>query len=220
MNKMTIGILSAVLAFSCVGAWADDSTTTTSTTTTDNVNGGTLSKSLFEIKPEVGSTTFTNSFGSSDTRGVAGLDVEFNLTGLVPQGSPLYTGIQSGLIYSHLGQAGSGFFGADSPSNTTAPGANMFLIPADAKLGWNVLDQLRLSVHGGGNVIYRSVGSSMNLGSSSGTDSSVWRIFPNAGADLDFQLMRGTTVMLRPDWTVTPGDTIFTATIGLGISLG
>lgn len=192
----------------------------TSTTTAEDQGHTALGAEVLAIKPEVGAMVYTNTLGARNTRGAAGLDLEFNVAGLAPQGSPIYTGIQTGIIYSHFGAAGADFWGSSTGVDTTSPGANMFLIPADVKIGWNFTDATRLSVHGGGNVTWRTVGNSANFGPSSVNPGSTWRIFPNAGADFDMAVTPNLSVMLRPDWTVTTGPVLFTAMVGIGISLG
>lgn len=196
-------------------------TTPDASTTPSQDNGHTgLGSEIVALKPEVGAMVYTDTYRARNTRGAVGLDVEFNIAGLAPQGSPIYTGIQTGIIYSHFGAAGAGFFGSSGGVDTTNPGANMYLIPADVKLGWNFTDATRLSVHGGGNVTWRTIGNSADFGPSSVNTGSTWRIFPNAGADFDMEITPCLSLMLRPDWTVTTGPVLFTGMVGLGLSLG
>jgi hypothetical protein len=226
---MRNGLMTGLLFVACLGAgpvWAQDNRanaeTGRSATNAENMDRGALSAEAFSIKPEVGVMRYSNTTdGSSSTRGAAGLDIEFNLARFMSAGSPLYTGIQTGVVYSHMGSAGAGFFGTNSGISSTDPGANMLLIPANLKVGWNATDRMRISGHGGGNLIYRSVANAADFGgNNSGGANSVWRIFPTVGGDLDLGLAPGVSLMLRPDVTLTPGSTLFTGTLGLGISLG
>jgi hypothetical protein len=81
-------------------------------------------------------------------------------------------------------------------------------------------DAVRVSARGGGNVMYRSEGISMNVGPSTATTGKIWRIYPNIGGDLDIGLTRGLTLGFRPDYTFTPGSNIFVGTVALGLSIG
>jgi hypothetical protein len=115
-------------------------------------------------------------------------------------------------LFSHLGDPGSNFFGADAAVAAGSGGANLFLIPANLKLAYNLSDNIRIGIHGGGNITYRTIASSINLGPSSSVPGAVWRIFPNAGADAEFSLGKNVALMLRPDWTITPGNPLFSGT--------
>jgi len=193
----------------------------TTTAQSSDVTRGYLSNEFVGIKPQVGVVAFTDQFGNTQGRGAYGLTAEANIANMVGlKGTNLYTGVVTGFIYSHLGDPGSSFFGSGSDNPVGNAGANMFFIPANAKVGYNLTDQLRVAAHGGGNVIYRSIGSSMALGPSSGTSGSVWRIFPNVGGDVEYAFAPNVAVMLRPDWTLTTGNTMFTGTVALNLALG
>jgi hypothetical protein len=145
---------------------------------------------------------------------------DWNFAGAVTDNPAAFVGISTGGLFSHLGSATSDFWGTSPSSVVNSPGANMLLIPADLKVGYNFGDAVRVSARGGGNVLYRSEGVAMNVGPSTATTSSIWRIYPNVGGDVDFALARGFTLGLRPDYTFTPGNNIFVGTLALGISLG
>ena len=101
-------------------------------------------------------------------------------------------------------------------------GSNILLFPVNAKIGYNITDNFRTSIHGGGNVLYRSAANVMNLGASSvnsGSNSN-WSMFPNAGVDLEFGMGTNVALLIRPDMTFTPGHDFFTGTVGLGVALG
>jgi hypothetical protein len=51
-----------------------------------------------------------------------------------------------------------------------------------------------------------------------GTDSR-WKMYPNAGADLDFSPARNVAISLRPDWTVTNETSMFSGLVTLGVTL-
>lgn len=169
------------------------------------------------LKPQIGVMSFDNVVtGESEVRGAAGATLDFNMTGLVrDEPSPLFVGLSTGALYSRVGAPGADFFG----SGGVGDAASLILIPANAKIGWNVSDGFRLGVHGGGNVIYRSNASTVALGTTTGTGSD-WSVFPNAGADFEFGIGRNTALILRPDVTFTSGDELLSGTLGFSIALG
>jgi hypothetical protein len=197
-----------------------DDTSLATTAESSEVTRGYLSNELVGVKPQVGVIAFTDQLGNSQGRAAYGFTLESNIAGMVGLDKSIYMGPQTGFIFSHLGEPSSNLFGADSDTPVGAAGSNMFFIPANLKVGYNVTDRFRVGAHGGGNVVYRSVASAMNLGDSSAQDGSVWRIFPNVGGDVEYAVGPNLAVMARPDVTLTPGDTIFTGTVALNLALG
>jgi hypothetical protein len=192
----------------------------TSTANNADMKAGFLSNNKVSMQPQVGVMAFKDALGNNTSRAALGLTVDANLASIIsPSAGNLFFGPATGVIYSHLGSATSNFVGTN-PDVSLSDQANFLLIPANLKLGVALGDNFRVSARGGGNLTYRSIGSSTNFGPSSGTDSSVWRIFPNVGADVEIGFGRNVSLMLRPDYTFTPGDNFFTGTVGLGINLG
>jgi hypothetical protein len=221
MRRTITLALTGLLA--ATAAWAQDdnsANTATTTTTTTEVTHGYLRDEKVGLKPEVGVAAYTDEFGNATSRVAVGFDLDWNiLNSVAPEMGDTFLGIDTGLIYSHLGSPTSNFWGSSATTIQNASG-NMFLIPADVKAGYTFADKYRLSVHGGGNIMYRSVASSLYLGDSSFQSGSVWRLFPNVGADLEIALGRNAALLLRPDVTLTPGNTLFTGMLALGVTLG
>ena len=191
-----------------------------STAEASELTRGYLKDEKIGIKPQLGIVNYTDSTGDRTSRAAYGFTVDANLAKMIDSSwNKIYLGASTGLLYSHLGSPSSNLFGASPTNNQGTAGANLLLIPANLKAAYNVTDQFRVGVHGGGNVVYRSVASVSNLGDSSNLPGSVWRIFPNAGADFELGLGEHTALMLRPDWTFTPGTDIFTGTLALNIPL-
>ena len=111
-----------------------------------------------------------------------------------------------------MGPSNASFFGDNSGSGG-ATSANMLLIPADLKVGYNFTPAFRTSLHGGGNVLYRSTANAANTGDAVGSDS-LWRLYPNAGADFEWQVGRNVSLIARPDVTFTSGPTVLMGTLG------
>jgi hypothetical protein len=198
------------------GTAAEDTMATTRREESE-VSRGMLRDEVFGMKPQVGVISFDEP-GTGDTasRGVVGILFDWNFA----SGSHFYVGPQFGGLFSHLGAPGSNFFGSDAPTGDRS-GANIVTLPANFKVGYNFTDRFRIAAHGGANFVYRSIASSMNLGrDADNTLSDNWSVFPNLGGDVEFGLGRSVSLMLRPDWTFTPGDDFFTGTIALGIPLG
>ena len=177
----------------------------------------TLRDERFSITPQVGALSFTNRNNAYTSRAMAGVGLNFNLVPLLASvdNRDLYLGVTTGGLFSHSGNESGNFFGNNSG---TSDGSNVIIIPADAKIGFNLTPGFRMSAHGGGNIVYRSVASAINLGyESSNANDSVWRIYPNVGADADVQVGKNISLSLRPDLTFTTGTTLFAATLGATI---
>lgn len=219
--RMHLVVLSALLLGTA--AWAQEEVDTSGVTVArgEEVTRGYLKDEAFGIKPQVGVLAFKDTDGTNTARGAVGIGLEWNATKALGLDPTWYFGPSSGVIFSHLGSPSSNFFGSDADANRQiAEGANMLFIPANLKLGYNFSDHYRLSVHGGGNAIYRSVARSMNLGDGSDRDGSLWKVYPNVGADLEIAMGRNVSLLLRPDLTITPNDDFFTGTAALGINIG
>lgn len=227
MRRILTGLVLSALAFG-PAALADDEYTATihdedeqagiSETTTTEVESGYLQNEGFGLKPHAGVIVFNDPVEEDTTRGVVGLVMSWNLARAFEYSTPAYIGIETGGFFSHLGAPGSNFFGSDD-NGIGGGGANMVLIPANLKIGIAPVDSVRLSAHGGGNVLYRSQASAINAGAGVGGED-IWRIYPNVGGELEFALGRNAALSLRPDWTITPGDDFFVGTLGLGLAIG
>lgn len=203
---------------------AADSTTTTVTEKDLNTTG--LNNQIFSVTPQVGAMHLRDTDGNVLNRGVAGLTAEFNGTGVVNQtfgrgATNIYSGITTGLFYSHVGTASStGIFGANNAgTNPAADGTHLLMIPANLKVGYS-FGNLLLGVHGGGNVFYRSIARTAAVGQvPNSTGNSDWSILPNIGFDVQYNVNRQIAVLLRPDWTMAGSNSIVTATLGATLSI-
>lgn len=226
-NKLTLLLAAGLVS---VTAWAQENVggnpsageTTGGRTEVSaaEVTRGYLRDEVVGIRPEVGILAFKDSLGNNTSRLAAGLEVEWNAISLMNNKDlkSWFIGPTTGLVYSHLGAPTSNFFGTN-PSVVTDAGSNFLFIPANLKVGYTFGDNFRVAAHGGGNVTYRSVASSLNLGASSVEAGSVWKMFPNVGADVEFGLGKNIALALRPDLTITPGDDFFAGTLALGIPI-
>ena len=219
-RKMVLMVLAVSLC--SAAAWAADDNLGTTTRSSGDMTRGMLKNEVVGIKPQVGVMVFTDPIvGNNTSRAVYGFTTDVNFAPAIgSEMSNWFVGPSTGLIFSHLGAPGSNILGTNSNSGFGGS-SNFFYIPANLKLGYNFTDAFRLGLHGGGNITYRSVANSLFLGASNsaGTDST-WNIFPNVGADAEFGLGQNVSLMARPDFTITPGNSIFTGTLALGIPLG
>ncbi|MCM2278442.1 MAG: hypothetical protein NDJ89_10240 [Oligoflexia bacterium] len=223
MRITTGSVLSAFLIGMATwgpAAFAQDEGAAT-TAEAEEVTRGYLRNEAFGIKPQVGVLAFKDSTGDSTGRMAEGFSLEWNATRAFGMDQKVYLGPSTGLIFSHLGSATSNFVGTDPDRAVGNAGANLIIIPANLKVGYNISDRYRISAHGGGNMTYRSVANSMRLGATTSSgDADVWRMYPNVGGDVEIAFSRNALLLLRPDLTITPGDDFFTGTVGLGITLG
>jgi hypothetical protein len=120
-----------------------------------------------------------------------------------------------------LGAPGADFFGTNSVF-TFSTNANLLIIPVNLKVGYAPGPWFRISAHGGGNLLYQSVGNSLSRGpyEPNAGPASAWSFFGNTGMDIELGASRRISILLRPDITFATGNTIFAGTLGLGIGLG
>ncbi|MEK6705419.1 MAG: hypothetical protein AABZ06_06500 [Bdellovibrionota bacterium] len=229
MRKTVITLMLSTLLTSSV-VWAQEKKGEEMPSVTaaeaEEVTRGYLKDEMLGVKPMLGVIAFRDrDVSQSDTgRFAAGLALDWNAMSVIDNTvKDWYVGPSTGLVYSHLGEPRSNFFGTDSDFRSGnvggSPGANLLIIPTNLKVAYNIGDYYRIGIHGGGNVIYRSVANSMNLDSESNTADSVWKYYPNAGADVDFGLAKNVALSIRPDWTFTPNDNFLTATVAIGVAL-
>jgi hypothetical protein len=174
----------------------------------------TMKEQLWGLSPQIGLLTYEERNNQATSRAAAGLAFDWNLSSSFWEKSNLfYVGLSTGFIYSHIGSADSNFFGNEAPALETE-GANFLSVPVELKFGYNVSDSFRLSARGGGNIIYRSIAKSMDLGAGSDSAADLWKVYPNAGLDAEYQISENISLVARPDLTFTSGKNIFVATIG------
>jgi hypothetical protein len=215
-------ITTAVLAISATAAWAQTADEQMGTSTANNPVSSQvdMNKSLAGFKPEIGIVGFHDSDGLNTTRGSIGLHYDRNVADLITGGATrFYLGPSIGALYSHVGAAGASWFGSSPSVNNGTAGGNLVQFPLEAKLGYDILDNLRLSIHGGGNVMYRSIAGEMLIDSNTGSNAR-WTIYPAVGGDVEFGITKNVALDIRPDVTLTPINTVLNATVGVGISLG
>ena len=167
------------------------------------------------ISPQIGMVDFVGPTGGRLARGTIGLGLDLNMAPWFGNNAKdMYVGISTGGYFAHMGASGANFFG----SNTDVPtGANMIIIPADLKLGYNMSDSMRISLHGGANAIYRSAAGAADMGVGSNGQGALWKIYPNVGADFEVQASKHLSFVARPDVTITSGASVLMGTIGATI---
>lgn len=222
---MIIFMLAAALGGTT--AWAqeqeDEDTTAVTVVESEEVTRGYLERETVGMKPQAGVLVFEDALGNDSSRFALGFTLDWNAANAISRNlENWFIGPSTGFIYSHLGSPGSNFFGADSETPGAGPaGSNFFYVPVNLKAGYTFNNNFRVALHGGGNITYRSVANSLNLGADTsvgtGTDTT---IYPNVGADFEFGLGKNSALMIRPDLTITPGDEIFTGTAAVAIAIG
>jgi hypothetical protein len=180
-----------------------------------SVFSNSLKDEVVGISPQVGMVSYADASGAYRSRAAAGLLADFNATPLIaPEMKDFFLGVTTGGFYSHQGSNASNFFG--SVSNDASGGGNLAVLPMDLKVGYHLTDKLRVSVHGGGNLTYRSVAESASFGNNSTGTSSAWSFLPNTGADVEVALTNEISVEARPDVSFAPGGTsLFMGTVGV-----
>lgn len=191
-------------------AHADSESTASAPALTRWYNGN----EMLGIKPAVGVNTYNDDAGGRSSRLSYGIATELNLAS--PIGIDFtrwFVGPQTGFTFSHLGRADGNFVGASGAGADA--GANLVVIPVNLKLAVAPVKWLRTGVHGGANVLYRSIASAIRIDE---TDLN-WRLVPNVGADFDFAISKAVALSIRPDWTLSSTQSMYSATAALGIAL-
>ena len=164
------------------------------------------------VAPELSAIAYTDRTGAATSRLGIGASLELNAAHSILEvdSTPWFIGPKISARYLHPGASDGSFFGSGTASGG---GSNMLLLPLDLKMGYALNDKVRVSVLGGGNLIYRSDASVSNLGSGSGSSSSLWKVYPNLGVDAEWRLTRNLGVVLHPDLTLTTGKNIYAASL-------
>jgi hypothetical protein len=180
---------------------------------------GAMMDEIYGLKPQVGVMVFkpvqNGVTQDTDARAMIGATLDVNLFRLASEDlRQFYGGVSTGILASHVGRADANLFGAGDNGGA----GNVFLVPLNLKVGYNVNEAFRVSAHGGANAVYRTVGNRFNFGDQGNTAGDDWTLYPNVG--LDFEFGKKVSLMVRPDFTITPEDEVFTGTFALSIPLG
>ncbi|MGK5089521.1 hypothetical protein WDW86_18370 [Bdellovibrionota bacterium FG-2] len=212
-------MLTVLIAGSAAGAAEDTSQQTQAEA--KEITRGYLRDEKVAVKPQLGVVAFNEpSTNNTRSRFATGVTAEMNAVPFVDKTmAAWYLGPSTGLIFSHLGADTSNFVGSNQEAGSQGqPSANLLIIPTNLKVGYAFTDYYRLAAHGGGNIVYRSVGSSILLDKSDVTSDTQWKYYPNVGADLDVAISPNLALSVRPDWTLTPDDKIFMGTVALSVN--
>ena len=182
---------------------------------------GYLKDEIVGVRPQLGLIAFKDSADQDTSRFAVGFTVDMNVAKAVDSNiNDFYIGPQTGILYSHLGDPKSDFFGGNPDVSRGEGGSNFVMIPLNIKAGYTFNDNFRLSAHAGGNVTYRSIGGSLRFADARETGKDLWTAFPNVGADVEFGIGKNVAVGFRPDWTITPGDDVFSGMLTVGFTIG
>jgi hypothetical protein len=180
---------------------------------------GAMKDEIYGLKPQIGAMVFkpieNGVTQDTESRVMAGATFDVNLFRLASEDlRNFFGGVSVGALVSHVGTPGANAFGAGDNGG----GGNLLLIPLNLKFGYNVNEAFRISLHGGANWVYRSIGNQFNFGAQGAGSGDDWTPYPNVG--MDFEFGKSVAFMFRPDFTITPQDEIFTGTLALSIPLG
>src|SRR5690606_20976107 len=151
-------------------------------------------------------------------RGTVGLNMEWNLASQFSDNPALYLAVQSGAHVAKVGSSDADFFGGGSTSGQLED-ATLVGIPADLKVGYNISESARVSVHGLGNVIYRRSAGAFRLADDAPAASeSAWVVVLNIEGVIEDQV--GDYVVILA-WLVVilAVETLFVGTLSANIML-
>jgi hypothetical protein len=188
----------------------------------EDVDVGPLRDEALGIRPQLGAVIFEDVLGNDTSRAVYGLTIDWNLVATFsdhPRARSFYAGPTTGLIFSHLGAPGSNFLGADADVDF-GRGANLLLVPLNARFAYNFSANFRMGAHGGANLVYRSERNAIALGKDAVGLEEAWDFFPNVGVDVEVGIGRNAALMLRPDLTITSEENLIVGTLALVLPIG
>ncbi len=217
-RQKLIPLVSAFFLLPVLSAFAQERGSVSTADSREIYRGeGYLADERIGIKPQAGVLFFNKPAedlvsDDSTQRAVYGATLDINVA---EAGSPIFFGPSTGVFYSSIGSPNASFFGAGG----SGADSHAFIVPANLKLGFNLSPGFRVSAHGGVNAIYRSAAGTISAGESIESDDK-WSLYPNVGADIELGLGSQAALILRPDITLTSGNDILGATIGLSIFAG
>ena len=187
-------------------AWAEEVSRASGT---DAIVSGSIFDEHVGVKPQFGILSLRNASGdrSSHIMGGVGVDLDV-LSWYAPVLEDLYAGISTGFFYSRIDQAAG------------APVSGLFLIPVDLKAGLNLSGKTRASFHAGFNLLYRWAADAVPLGNRAGEQGGSLNLYPNLGLDLERNLSKNVSLLIRPDITLSPESSIYGLAVGIGFTLG
>ncbi len=194
-------------------AMAEEGVTPSSTAEQAQLTKGVFDQN-FVVTPRLGILGYGDSNQNYTSRALAGFNLDYNLTNLMSMPTNWVLGLETAFLYTHTGSAGSNFFGTNSVTETI-PGANSFMVPLTAALGYKPTDKTLVSLNLGPSLFYRSIGQSMYFGRAGDTSSgSAVDFFPDLGLSAGWAVSPNVGLSLRGDLIPTPGQDMFMATVG------
>lgn len=219
MKKILTMAISTLLVWASVAAAEDRETPGVTTGEAAEMTQGLFDRA-WTVTPRVGLFGFQDNRGSYASRITEGFTTNYSLANLIGTPMGLDVGVESGLLYSHIGSPGSNAFGTNAPVRTTQ-GANAFIVPVNATVGYKFADRWVASMNVGASVFHRSVGNSMTLGRTGDLNfGGSTDVFPNVGLNIGWALSKSVGLSLRGDLIPAPAKTMYTTTLGavIGIS--
>ena len=142
------------------------------------------------ISPQVGVLGYTTGDGTYVTRGATGLTFDGNLgKSLLSDSGPLkdfYLGFTTARSTRIWVLRRLTFSEVTRTIQQCRRGSSHHSY--ELEVGYYLSDNIRISAHGGGNLIYTSAAQSVNFGQGSWDSGAKWNYFPNAGGDLEVAL--------------------------------
>lgn len=178
-------------------------------------------ESPFALSPRVGALGYQAPTGEYQGRATYGLSLRFGPEiGMVNNTtSNIRAGIETGMMFAHVGTRDAGFFGTSEEGSPNA-NANSFVVPMNIYGGWQFSDSFLVAFHAGAAGIYQNQSGSIALGRSVDVGDTSFEIFPAAGLNLGWALGENSALTLRGDYVPTPVDDIVTTSLGLTFGLG
>ncbi len=204
-------------------SWAQDTsqdeTSPMSTAESSEITKNVYSKA-WNLTPRFGVIGYQDGNLNYTSRALGGMTTNINLASVLPFTNLWNIGLETGLLYTHAGSAGSNFFGTNVAGSGVSTGSNSFIVPINLSLGYQIMDNLFFAVNAGPQLIYRSVPSTMHFGRDSDLASANQiDFFPGLGANIGWEVSKNVALSLRGDFIPTPSIGMFTTTLGATVGI-
>lgn len=220
VNKtLTLTLFAAASLSSAAVLAADDETagSSVSQARTSEVAPSNVYDSVINITPEIGVLGYSDALTNYTSRVAEGFNLDWNIANMVSI-SGMQMGLETGLLYSHLGSPSSNFFGTNAEL-VGGEGSNTYLVPATIVAGYKPSDQSVIAFKVGAQLLYQSMAGSINTGRSI-TGTTATDVFPSLGLNLGYSLSKKVGISLRGDYIPTPAQDMFSTFLGATIGLG
>jgi len=168
----------------------------------------------------VGAFSYIDSIYTRTDRFLGGVQLDWMPAFSIAPATGVFLGLQTGVFSSHTGAVGPGFLGHNR-GNNIGVNSNVFLVPLNLVIHYQITGHLMAALNVGANAVYRTVSNQVILGHASdfSTGGST-EFLPDIGLTLGIALSPTFGLSIRADYLQTPNHNgLYTTTLGATIPL-